>query len=390
MSEKKRIPELDGLRVIMIFIVSWYHIWQQSWLGPIVRIGDFHYSFDWLVRSGYVWVDGTVLLSAFLMVLPLARQGMEPRLDAADFFRRKAKRILPGYYFIIIAVFFGICLPWGLYGQNGPYLVKDLATHFTFTFPFWADTYISTPLGAASWTLAIIVQGYALFPLLYLGLRKHPALTLCGMAAVCLGFRAWCLWALGDYSTVVNQLINFLDVYAIGFLGAMVFARMEKAADRPREKKRELLIRLGATAVFALCLWGTCQMLKVQASSPDHLTLQGRQMMYRPVFALGFCGMILSAPFCLKPLRWVLGNRVMRFLAGISMNYYLAHQVIIVHMRRIGFPASVSDTPHMAGEQPWQNQYTFWAFALSLLAAVLITYGIEKPAGRLVDKLSKN
>ena len=30
---KARIPELDGLRVLMIIIVSWYHIWQQSWTG---------------------------------------------------------------------------------------------------------------------------------------------------------------------------------------------------------------------------------------------------------------------------------------------------------------------------------------------------------------------
>ena len=51
-----RIPELDGLRVLMIFVVSWYHIWQQSWLQPWIRI-DFlgiEYSLDWLVRSGYI------------------------------------------------------------------------------------------------------------------------------------------------------------------------------------------------------------------------------------------------------------------------------------------------------------------------------------------------
>ena len=51
MSERRqRIPELDGLRVLMIFIVSWYHIWQQSWLRP--EIGS--YSLDYLVRSGYI------------------------------------------------------------------------------------------------------------------------------------------------------------------------------------------------------------------------------------------------------------------------------------------------------------------------------------------------
>ena len=70
MSERRqRIPELDGLRTLMIFIVSWYHIWQQSWLRPVIG----SYSLDYLVRSGYVWVDGTVLLSSFLLFLPWAK-----------------------------------------------------------------------------------------------------------------------------------------------------------------------------------------------------------------------------------------------------------------------------------------------------------------------------
>ena len=76
-----RIPELDGLRVIKIFIVSWYHIWQQSWLEPAFDLAGTHISLDFLVRTGYVWVDGTVLLSAFLLYLPLARKNREPLPD---------------------------------------------------------------------------------------------------------------------------------------------------------------------------------------------------------------------------------------------------------------------------------------------------------------------
>ena len=152
MSERRqRIPELDGLRVLMIFIVSWYHIWQQSWLSP--AIGS--WSLDYLVRSGYIWVDGTVLLSSFLLFLPYAKAMREkgPAPDTRDFYYRRARRILPGYYFIILAVLFGIAIPWKLY-TTPQFMVKDVATHLTFTFTFFWDTYIATPLGAASWTLA--------------------------------------------------------------------------------------------------------------------------------------------------------------------------------------------------------------------------------------------
>ena len=105
-SEKRsRITELDGLRVLMIFIVSWYHIWQQSWMTPVISIPALNiwWSLDWLVRSGYVWVDGTVLLSAFLLYLPLARQeGRGIVDDPVKFYRRKAIRLLPGFWFIIL------------------------------------------------------------------------------------------------------------------------------------------------------------------------------------------------------------------------------------------------------------------------------------------------
>ena len=390
-----RIPELDGLRVLMIFMVGWFHIWQQSWLEPSFEIGGAWFSLDHIVRSGYVWVDATILLSAFLMLLPMARSwaaGRDSGFSTRDFYLRKARRILPGYWFIILVFFFGICLPWDMYYGNGPYIVKDLFTHFTLIFPFWRDTYIYTPLGAASWTLSVVAQGYLLFPLMIRGLRKRPALTLCAMAGAAFAFRAWCLWGLTDYAMVVNTFVNFLDVYALGFLCAMIFARLENRRSRGCERsggfsadaepKRTLLWQILATVVFFGCLVGVFELQRVQAYSSFHAELQGRQMILRPAFALGFAGMILSAPFCLRPVRWLLGNRVTAFLAVISMNFYLIHQTLAVHMRRIGFPASASEMPNMAGEQPWQTQYTLLAFGLSLAAAVLVTYLIEKPAGK--------
>ena len=390
-----RIPELDGLRVLMIFMVGWFHIWQQSWLEPSFEIGGAWFSLDHIVRSGYVWVDATILLSAFLMLLPMARRWAaceDSAFSARDFYLRKARRILPGYWFIILVFFFGICLPWDMYYGNGPYIVKDLFTHFTLIFPFWRDTYIYTPLGAASWTLSVVAQGYLLFPLMIRGLRKRPALTLCAMAGAAFAFRAWCLWGLTDYAMVVNTFVNFLDVYALGFLCAMIFARLENRRSRGCERsggfsadaepKRTLLWQILATVVFFGCLVGVFELQRVQAYSSFHAELQGRQMILRPAFALGFAGMILSAPFCLRPVRWLLGNRVTAFLAAISMNFYLIHQTLAVHMRRIGFPASASEMPNMAGEQPWQTQYTLLAFGLSLVAAVLVTYLIEKPAGK--------
>ena len=382
---RMRIPELDGLRVLMIFIVSWYHIWQQSWLRPYIG----SYSLDYLVRSGYVWVDGTVLLSCFLLFLPWARAMADgtPAPDTVDFYYRRFRRIVPGYYFITLAVFFAIALPWGLY-ESPQFLVKDLATHLTFTFTFFYDTYVATPLGAAGWTLAILVQGYLLFPLIARGVMKKPAATFGLMAAVCLGFRAWCIWALYDYTMVVNQLINFLDVYILGIAGAIAYVRLEKLRGGQGGKISRKWQAI-ATVVFIGVFWGLLSLLRVQASAGSYPDIQKRQMMYRPVYGVCFTLLALSAPFSLAPLRKLLGNPVTKFLGGISMNYYLIHQTVTVHLKRLKIPASESAEPHMSGELQWQMGYTALAFGISVLLAILVTYAVEKPAGKLLDKCRK-
>lgn len=399
------IPELDGLRVLMIFIVSAYHIWQQSWLTP--RIGD--YSLDYLLRSGYVWVDGTVLLSSFLLFLPCVRAKREgqPLPGPGSFYAKRARRIIPSYFFIILLTFFAVALPWKLY-STPQFMVKDLATHLSFTFPFFYDTYITTPLGAASWTLAIEVHAYLLFPAISRWALKKPLLTFGGMAALSWGFRLWCIWSLSDFNMVVNQLINFLDVYALGMMLAMAYDRVKKRNDDLTGKKR-LLLSIAATLVFFLAFWGLLRMMRVQANSSvyseyngiagaiaswlgntsngnNYAVIQRNQMIYRPIFALCFGALLLSAPLSLRPLRFLLGNRVTHFLGSISMNYYLIHQVIIVHMKRLRFPPSLSDVPNQASEQPWQTQYTLLAFGISFAAAALITFLVEKPIARLISE----
>ena len=379
------IPELDGLRVLMIFIVSWYHIWQQSWLRP--SIGS--YSLDYLVRSGYVWVDGTVLLSCFLLFLPWAR-AMEdgtPMPETRTFYYRRFRRVVPGYCFIILTVFFAVALPWKLY-HSPQFLVKDLATHLTFTFTFFYDTYVATPLGAASWTLAILVQGYLLFPLIAQGVVKKPVVTLGLMAAVCFGFRAWCIWALNDYTMVVNQLLNFLDIYVLGIAAAIVFVRLEKHREA-QGGSIALMWQAAATVVFIGVFWLLLTLLRQQAGTLDYSRIQERQMMYRPLFGLCFTLLTLTAPFSLLPLRKFLGNPVTRFLSAISMNYYLIHQTVTVHLKRMGIPGSENSEPHMAGELLWQMEYTWLCFGLSVVLAVIVTYAVEKPAAKWLDKHRK-
>ena len=197
----RRIPELNGLRVLLVFIVSWYHFWQQSWLTPSIG----RYSLDYLLRAGYMPVDGTILLSGFLLFLPYARTMMlgERVPDTKAFYQRRIMRIVPSYYFLTLLMLFVVALPYHLYGRM-PDAVRDVLMHLTFTQTFNYATYIATPIGVASWTIAIEMQAYLIFPLLAKGTMKNPLGTLMSMAAVAFAFRGWCLWRLDEYNMVVN------------------------------------------------------------------------------------------------------------------------------------------------------------------------------------------
>ena len=78
-TEKKNVPGeafetthigvLDGIRVLAVGIVVWFHFWQQTWLMPIA--GDVN--LDYLPRYGYLMVDMMILISGFLLALPYAK-----------------------------------------------------------------------------------------------------------------------------------------------------------------------------------------------------------------------------------------------------------------------------------------------------------------------------
>ena len=105
-------------------------------------------------------------------------------------------------------------------------------------------------------------------------------------------------------------------------------------------------------------------------------------MIRRPFFALLYGGIALLLPFCLRPVRFLFGNRVMKFLAGLSMNYYLAHQCIAVELKRLGLPPSVNALPNQAGEQPWQTQYTLLCFGCRCCWRCCSPTGWKSPAPR--------
>jgi peptidoglycan/LPS O-acetylase OafA/YrhL len=371
----KHIDALDGIRVLLIFIVAWFHIWQQSWFSPSFTIGKDYITLDFLLRSGYLWVDGMLLLSGFLLYLPYAQAGAElPK--ALPFYKRRLIRILPSYLLCFIIFFAFACFEHKY--SSLTHALQDLGAHLTFTHTFFYFSYIGTPTNGVLWTLAIEMQFYLLFPLLAFCYRKKPVLTYLGMAAVAFGYRYYVGATKPDTSMWFNQLPAFLDVYANGFVAASVFTALRKKLGNEMSGT----VKLFFTAMVVVCVCLLMLIARAQAASPTYDAIRQGQMDRRFSLSAALACLMVCAAFSVSGLRFFLGNRVMRFLSAISFQFYMYHQWLAVKLKQLNFVPSAADEPWRAADRHWQISYTLIAFALAIIVASLITYLFEKPIAR--------
>lgn len=363
--ERNHPAAVDFFRVLATFCVGWFHIWQQSWVGggPL----------DHWPRSGAVWVDVLVMLSAFCLFLPTANalaDGREPPPVAPRrFWRRRAARIVPSYYASLLAA---LLLAVGQGARQG--LAADLLAHLTFTQMFFPQTYTGTRLNGVTWTLTVLAVFYLVFPWLDRALRSRPASVLAALLAVQLGYTLWLQpqYGTGRYALLFNQFPAFCGVLAVGLAGAMAFARLGRCPAAQTQAARVCFTLLGLAA-----LWGIDALLRRQAAAADY---QLFQLQNRMPLALAAC----TSMVCLAlGVRFPLG-RVWRLLAGISYNFYLWHQLLAVALKyQLRLPAWAGETPpNQLGDTAWMARYNALAWAAALAAAAAATLLLERPAAR--------
>jgi len=377
-----RIPALDGLRAFFVFSIVAYHFWQQSWLTPTFTLFGTFISLDPWLRTGYLWVDGLLLLSGFLLYLPMAR-AMEAGRQApgfAGFYTRRFFRIVPTYVLHLLVIFLAVALPEKRYATWWEAL-RDWLAHLSFTHPWFPFSSLHTPLNGALWTLGVEVQFYLLFPLVARAFRRMPLMTYLGLGAVAFLFRHYAMHS-AHTSMLLNQLPAFLDVYLNGFVTAMVYARLE------RRGHDDGLQRVFMTAVLLAGVMGLAALVGRQVGMRSMQEMLNGQLSMRYMQSLFTALVMLGACLGLGGVRIFLGNRLTFWLAAISYQVFLWHQMIALQMKKRGFPPSVNPDPHIVGERAWQIGYTLAALALTLLIATAVTYLIERPISARARKLT--
>lgn len=383
-SEKLEIGVLYGFRALMVLFVMNFHLWQQSWITQSVTLFGKSIGFDFWTRSSYLFVDGMILLSGFLLYLPYAREKLEgtPVPSVRRFYFNRVVRILPSYLFAVLAALFFIAIPQHLYHSTQA-MAKDVVSHFTFTFLFWPATYVSTPLNVALWTIAVEMQFYLLFPFLARWMKKSPSLTAGVMMLAAWVYRFCVARFAKDTNILINQMPAFLDVYAIGMLGAAGYCRMRLWMMKARRCEHITVCTL-SVAVFTAGVYALIAILKAQstASLEGHEVLRLSQMQMRLPLAITLGLMMFSAAYWPKLLQKLLDNRLMRFLSSISMNLYIWHQVLAVQMRIAWFP----NVDLLHTDKNLQSAYMLLSISVAVLAAMAVTFGLEQPVSKWANR----
>ncbi len=371
---EKHIDVLNGFRAIFVLLVARYHFWLLSYLWTDVWLFGERIELDFLLQTGYIWVDGLMLLSGFLLYLPYTGKGKPA--SPLIFYKRRLIRILPSYLLCVLPLFI-LALVEHKYTNNGD-AVKDLAAHLTFSQTLFSFSYKSSPINGVLWTLGVEMQFYLLFPFLGWCFKKKPTLTWLAMTAIAFCWRHQAA-GLQDNSLYINQLPAFLDVYANGFAAASIFAGLRSKMD---QDGRDTRLKVFFTVVFFLCICLIVSMLKEQAARYDYPGIRLGQLEKRFGFSVLLACAMISAAFSLPFLRFLLGNKLMAFLSAISLQFYIWHQWLASRIRAWDFIPHDMPVPWSNYENAWQVKYIIVCFAATVVLSALITYLYEKPIAR--------
>lgn len=280
----KRFPALDGLRAIAALLVVVFH-----YGGP-----------SWAMANGWIGVHLFFVLSGFLITtLALREEDRNGKISLANFYIRRAFRILPVYFAVlgIIVVFTYL---------RGQYTSSGLSGAMPYFLTFTNEYAHNAPFGQ-SWTLGVEQKFYLVWPFLAFGIAalsfpKRLGLAI-GLIALMIALIPVMPYA-GAYSPIIIGCALAIGLhYRKGFAILRVFTHP-----------------IASFGLLAALVVLQIHVTDIEAYFQDGGTIGGTT--YAVLVALFITSLIPRGP-----IAWVFATPPMRFIGERSYSVYLLQGV---------------------------------------------------------------
>jgi peptidoglycan/LPS O-acetylase OafA/YrhL len=256
-AKRFHLAHVDGLRALAALMVYVNHAYAQVWhpglnhypTGPL-RV------FSYSLVTGHLSVAVFIAVSGFCLALPVMSAGDRLSGGIAQFFKRRARRILPPYYgavalcLLLIATVIGE--PTGTL-WDVPIAVNKVAliSHLLLL----QDLFGTSRINYVFWSIAVEWHIYLVFPLIVWSWRRFgPALTVA--CALLVGYAI----AIAGMGTRVDRANpHFLGIFALGMLAAYLARKDSPGFERLRRSVPWLWLMIAGLCVVGglIKYWGT-------------------------------------------------------------------------------------------------------------------------------------
>jgi peptidoglycan/LPS O-acetylase OafA/YrhL len=354
----EKLSVINGLRGWAIFVVMFGHLFGAYFdpASPISVLAPDTGSLLRLLSFGGLGVPLFFIVSGFVLFLPYAigRRRMATREAVWRYYTRRAARLLPLYYLVVI-----VCL---LFNQNldllDPKFYKQVLGALTAGYCFsnhGFEPFINGPL----WSLSVEVWFSVLFPLFVVAAERYGVMRLL-IATLVVSLVSRLLGGMvfdtvdGPFLPLAKGLPAHLDEFALG----MVLASLYHRGLLPRRAPiGSLVVVAGTLLIGAAVCW--------QAYIPLARAIPAFQSIYQAGLFLLVAG-LLAAPASWSALPF--NNRPIQLLGMMCYSLYLWH----VPLRTPIFHALYAPTANLAITLP---VYFAMVAAIAALSYRYIEFG---------------
>jgi peptidoglycan/LPS O-acetylase OafA/YrhL len=307
MATQPKLEVINGLRGFAILAVIWHHLFGIYFKpGSAVafenaRSGGFFLSYGW------IGVQLFFVLSGFVLYLPYAqgRARLATGADALAFYRRRAERLLPLYYFSTF-----LCLVLNQTPPTGEKMGEELISIALVLFPFVNHGFLPH-LNPPLWSLGVEIWFSVLFPLVVMGLRRLGVVRFL-LAAILVGCGSRTLGLVWANLPLTTGLTANIEFFATG----MVLARWH-VDSRSGPAHPNLLAGIGAVVIGGAIWW-------------KETDLAGAAVLFADLIALGL-SLVIGGLLTPRSgiLHAVFANRPTQLLGMMCFSLYIWHEPLL-------------------------------------------------------------